>query len=299
MIDVHCHLLPGCYAELQAEYGSGAPKGAPAPAGLWEPDRCWERLGPDGWAVVAPPPLAFRDDLADAPRARFAAALNDGMVALTAGRARAAVLGWLPLGDPAAAVAEVERLAGERAVVGMAVGVAPGSPRLHDPALDPVWRALAAAEMGLFVHPDGDPLGVARDGGKPSVLGFPTVTTAALLDLIASGPGFWASGVKLCAAHGGAFITTVFSRATRLLTAAERAEHERRLASVFVDGVVFDAPLHRFIADSFPAGQTLLGSDWPFPLSLSGEELAAQAEASPTDPLQAATAWCPRLARLA
>ncbi|HEY4278419.1 MAG TPA: amidohydrolase family protein [Conexibacter sp.] len=299
MIDVHCHLLPDSYSQLQEELGAGAPKGAPAPAGLWEPDACWERLPADGWAVVAPPPLAFLDDLDDEPRARFAAALNDGMVGLAAGRERAAVLGWLPLGDPAAAVAEVERLAAEKQVVGMAVGVAPGSPSLADPALDPVWAALAAAELALFVHPDGDPLGVARDGGKPSVLGFPTVTTAALLDLIASESGIWESGVGICAAHGGAFITTVFSRATRLASPHVRAEHERRLASIFIDGVVFDERLHRFIADSFPTGRMLLGSDWPFPLSLTRDELVAQAESSPIDPLQAATAWAPRLAGLA
>ncbi|MDO8212533.1 amidohydrolase family protein [Conexibacter sp. CPCC 206217] len=300
MIDVHCHLLPASYPELVGELGAGTPPpGVPAPPGLKQPDACWERLGDDGWAVVAPPPLAFRDDLEGERLARFAAGLNDGMVALAAGRPRAAVLGWLPLGDPATAVAEVERLAGEQVVVGMAVGAAPGSRPLSDPALDEVWAALAAADLGLFVHPDGDPLGAAKTGARPSILGFPTVTTAALLDLLAADCALWDSGVRLCAAHGGGFVAVAHSRATRLLDPEARAAQQRRLDSIWVDGVVFDPRFQSFLTELFPAGRVLLGSDWPFPLSLTSAELSAQAQASVIDPFQAATAWCPRLARLA
>jgi aminocarboxymuconate-semialdehyde decarboxylase len=181
----------------------------------------------------------------------------------------------------------------------MAIGVAPGSRPLTDPELDPVWAALADADLGLFVHPDGDPLGAAKSGARPSVLGFPTVTTAVLLDLLAADCGLWSSGVRLCAAHGGGFVAAAHSRATRLLDPESRAAQQRRLDAIWVDGVVFDPRLFTFLTETFPTGRVLLGSDWPFPLSLSGAELFAQAQASATDPFQAATAWCPRLARLA
>jgi predicted TIM-barrel fold metal-dependent hydrolase len=92
--------------------------------------------------------LVFNEDMA----AAFATALNDWIAAQWLDRdprLRASIV--LPLQDPEAAVAEIERRAGDRRFVQVLVPVT-GEVPLGRRSLWPVWRAAAAHGLTLGIH---------------------------------------------------------------------------------------------------------------------------------------------------
>ncbi|MBC6463807.1 amidohydrolase family protein, partial [Actinomadura sp. HBU206391] len=204
-------------------------------------------------------------------------------------------LAWLPLSSPEAAVTEVERIAADDTVAGVVVGTSLGA-AVADPSLAAVWSALADAELGVFLHPDSDPFDPChRPLPNPSTVGFPTATTAVALALLTRAEDFWRAGLNLCLPHGGGFLAAALGRVLR--ADPETAALVRdRLDRVWVDSVVFGDGLLELAVATFGPDRTLSGSDWPFPLSLTAEDLIAQR----TDVLRVAgspAAWCPRLAR--
>lgn len=238
--------------------------------------------------LVSPPPGLYIEGLA-AERTDYASRVNDDLVDSIAGQA-AGVLGWLPLGSPQQALAEIDRLRETPAVAGFTVGTALAG-ALVDPAFDRVWQALAEADLALQLHPDSDPW---RDDAKgvanPSILGFPAATTSAVTALLLSGDGFWASGARLCVVHGGGFLALALPRLVRSLP-GEQGLIGQRAARLYTDALVFDAAALHLVEESFAPEHVLPGSDWPFPLGLP--ELPAR-----RDWPAALAGWAPRASKL-
>jgi predicted TIM-barrel fold metal-dependent hydrolase len=299
IFDIHCHVVPPATRELLAaspdvtlEPG-GVRRGQavlplpPALSDLTAFDAY--RAGLAG-ALVAPPPALY---LEEAPQ--LAARINDDIADFAASRPGVGVLAWLPVGTPAAALAEVDRLAGRPGVVGFVIGSALGT-GLADAALDPVWAVVGQRGLGVFLHPDSDPFDpLCRPLPNPSTAGFPAATTAAVLALLTRPSGLWASGVRLCLSHGGGFLALAIERLARA-EPARAAQISARLAQVWVDSVVFGAAPLAAVADCFGPDRVLSGSDWPFPLRVSPEELAGQRSSGPV--AGSAQQWCPRIAGL-
>ena len=110
--------------------------------------------------------LIFNEDMA----AAFATALNDWIAAAWLDRddrLRASVV--VPLQDPEAAVAEIERRAGDPRFVQVVVPVT-GEVPLGRRSLWPVWRAAAAAGMPLGIHAGGSYRHPVTSLGWPSHL---------------------------------------------------------------------------------------------------------------------------------
>ena len=302
--DVHCHFVPPATREYLAASSAvtltdrgivRGPAVLPLPARLSDADAfAAHRAGLAG-AVVAPPPALYLEDLATGD-AGYVREVNGPLTDLARGEAGLATLAWLPLSSPEAAVAEVERVAADPEVAGVVIGTSLGT-AVADPSLAPVWAALAEAGLGVFLHPDSDPFDSGcRPLPNPTPAGFPAATTAVALALLTRGESFWNAGVNLCLPHGGGFLATVLGRVLRADPGAAALVRDR-LRQVWVDTVVFGDGLLEFVVAAFGPDRVLSGSDWPFPLSMTAEDLIAQRG----DVLRTAgepAAWCPRLARL-
>jgi hypothetical protein len=275
-----------------------AGRSLPLPAQLGDTDAFADHCSRLDLAVVSPPPGLYLESLAT-EHPDYPHRLNDQLLveALPAGTA---VLGWLPLHSPAAALAAIQHLvdndldgndtASDR-LVGFTMGTAHAT-ALVDPAYDDVWRALAQAGLALQLHPDSDPYQPDAKGlANASVIGFPAATTAAVVKLLLDGEGFWTSGVRLCLVHGGGFLALVLPRLARAMPDRRQVVAER-LATLYTDALVFGDPATHLVESTFSARHVLPGSDWPFPVGLSTDLPERQ------DWPAALAGWSPRAAAL-
>lgn len=299
--DVHCHFVPPATRQLLADTSSielterGIVRGS---AVLPLPPRLSDRAAFDDHrtrlsaAIVAPPPALYLEDVA-ATHEHYVRELNDALADVARGEPALHTLAWLPLTDPSAAVAEVERVATDDAVAGVVVGTSLGS-AVADTALDPVWQAVAAAQLGIFLHPDSDPFDLTcRPLPNPSTVGFPAATTAVAASLLTRADGFWSAGSRLCLSHGSGFLGLSLGRMTRA-DPSLATTIDRRLAQVWVDSVVLGPGGLALAVAIFGADRVLSGSDWPFPLSLTAAEMRAQLSGE-NGPAGSTAAWCPRV----
>lgn len=300
MLDVHCHFVPGrTHAMLEGIAGVRLGDGVISHAGftLPLPDRLRDTAALTAHcasldlAVVSPPPGLYLESLA-VERGSYPIEINDQLLAEAP--AGTAVLGWLPLHTPAAALAAIEAVGGhdgrDRAV-GFTMGTARAA-ALADPSFDEVWQALADAGLALQLHPDSDPYQPEAKGlANASVIGFPAATTAAVVRLLLEGDGFWASGVRLCLVHGGGFLALTLPRLAKAMP-DKRELIAARVAELYADALVFGEPATRLVEATFARDHILPGSDWPFPVGLS-------ADLPERDDWHAAlSGWSPRAAAL-
>jgi aminocarboxymuconate-semialdehyde decarboxylase len=304
VIDVHAHLLvrEGLHAvrELIPEMGpelvgdgdsyylefSTGRRTGPFPRALFDVDRRIADM--DDWGidvqVVCAPPSNFGYELEPGAGALFAQIQNDAMLDVVSARAdRLCLLATLPLQDPAAAVAEIERVAPNRLVRGVTIGTSVAGRDLDDPELAPVWAALEAADLPALVHPDQ----AAAPGGErlaryylQNLVGNPLETTLAIASVVFGGVLARNPGLRLLFVHGGGFAPYQLGRWDHGWSM--RAEPKvlidrppsRYIADLYFDSVTFDGSSLRFLLDRAGDGRVLFGSDYPFDMSVA-EPVAA------------------------
>lgn len=181
-------------------------------------------------------------------------------------------LATLPLQNPSAAAAELGRAMTELGMVGAQIATTVGAEWLDRSPLDEVWEA--AAELGAFVvlHPMAPLTGVSLDRYFMSnTVGRPAETTIALAGLIFSGVFDRHPGLQMCAVHGGGFVPFQIGRLNRGYEAKPELAAKQisrlpgdYLSRLYVDTVVHDAGVLRFLIDSLGADHILLGTDYPF-----------------------------------
>lgn len=186
-------------------------------------------------------------------------------------------LATLPLQSPSAAADELGRAMSELGMVGAQIATTVGSEWLDRSPLDEVWEA--ATELGAFVvlHPMAPLTGVSLDRYFMSnTVGRPAETTIALAGLISSGVFERHAELQMCAVHGGGFAPFQIGRLNRGYQAKPELAAEQisrlpgdYLSQIYVDTVVHDAGVLRFLIDSMGADHVVLGTDYPFEM---GEE---------------------------
>ncbi|MEM9035547.1 MAG: amidohydrolase family protein [Actinomycetota bacterium] len=154
-------------------------------------------------------PLTFFGRIPAEPATSFARATNDAMAELVAAHPdRLLGAAQLPLQDPAAAVAELERATTALGLVAAYVGSDYGV-GLDEPALDDLYARLVELDVPLFVH------GVTNDGigpppdrrlrrnGLDLVVGYTYEETLTVAALVLGGVLDRHPGLDVCISHGG------------------------------------------------------------------------------------------------
>lgn len=224
-------------------------------------------LAPPGTqGIAAPDAIALSRDANDVAAA-----------AIDARPDRFGALATLPLADPAAAAAELERAAGLGLTGAMVYGRV-GDVPLDDPRFDDVWTVAERLRQPVFLHPQIPPRAVRdaayRGLGDPADLALATFAWGwhleagtAALRLMAAGVLDRHPGLRLILGHWGELLLFWHQRADGLARAAglDRSitEYLRENVWITASGMLDPALLRHALAVTTP-DRILFSTDYPF-----------------------------------
>jgi aminocarboxymuconate-semialdehyde decarboxylase len=212
-------------------------------------------------------------DLPEKEGLSYARAHNDSLAEEAAKKpTRLRSLATLPLQDPASAARELERAMTELGMVGAQLATTIGSTWIDRAGLDEVWETADSLGAFLILHPIAPLTGVTIDRYfMDNSVGRPAETTIALAGLIYSGVFDRFPNLQVCAVHGGGFIPFQIGRLDRgyqvrpELAAGEAGRlPSEYLRQVYVDTVVHNPRVIRFLIDTMGADRVMVGTDYPF-----------------------------------
>ncbi len=225
--------------------------------------------------VVAPPP--FQCFYQSPPEKCIEASriVNDGVSKWIAQKPdRLAGLGTLPMTEPEAAIAELERCMGELGLKGVEVLTNIDGAELSDPKFAPVFEKAQALGAVIMIHPNGFTQGERfRDYYFSNVIGNPLETTVAIHHLIFSGTLERLPELKILVVHGGGFLPAYSGRIDHAWGA--RADSHAGLPKppgeylrrIYFDSVVFTDHQLEYLVKVYGADRIVMGSDYPFDMA--------------------------------
>jgi aminocarboxymuconate-semialdehyde decarboxylase len=208
---------------------------------------------------------------APAQAVSLARKINDAFAAAARDRSgRFAALATLPLNDPAASVAELERAMKELHLRGAMVFSNVNHAALADSRFEPLWAKADKLNAVIYIHPT-DPAGVEAmlEYWLMPLVGFLMDTTLAAAKLVFSGVVERYPNIRWVLTHMGGAIPYLSERLDRGYRAfAECREHISRppsdyLRNFYFDTVNFNPAAIRLAIDFAGADRILAGSDYP------------------------------------
>lgn len=223
-------------------------------------------------SFISPAPMVFFYWL-DADRAAAAARIiNDGIAKMAAARPdRLRGMGTVPMQDPDAAVAELERIVKQHGFRAIELGTSVEKEQLAEPRFRPVLRRAQELKVFIFAHPysfDAS-CGLERYYLR-NLIGNPLQSTIMAANLMYSGTLDELKRLKICLAHGGGYVPYQIGRfvhghkvrkETRALTKTSPYKLMRRF---YYDALIHDPLALRYLIDQVGADRVTLGTDAPF-----------------------------------
>lgn len=311
-VDVHTHFLPEAFRRLlrerdgavRIEDRNGQPHAVhadgtvPLSPGFRDLDAraAWmDDHGVDVTVASVSTPSPNEGPLSVEESTELVRAINDGYAdAQREYPDRFAGLGALPLRAPEAAVAEVDRIADDLDLAGVAVHTTVRGRKLSAPEFEPVFDRVAERDLPVFVHPGRNVMSEQLDDGEgglnPTVI-FPTETTVQLTRLIFDG-FFDRHDLAVVVSHMGGALPYLVGRLERgrerfrLDDGVPPEKPVREYVDEFYyDAISFHPPAVRAALDTVGADHLLFGTDYPFNMedidaSLRDIEATAPSEAA-------------------
>jgi aminocarboxymuconate-semialdehyde decarboxylase len=280
-VDFHVHLAPVlgddvlAALDLGREDGRLVVNGHPiGPGALYDRAALCAFLDGVGLdeAVVSPPPPFFRQGLQGRAGERWVDALHAGTLAAVKGEPRLRALAYLPLEDPAAAVAAYARVRADTRFSGVCGSAGGGSASLADPAFAQLWHALDDDAALVFLHPGMSPDARLRDFYLHNLSGNPIETGLAAAQLVFGDVLATHNAMRVMLVHCGGCVPDLVARWDHgVKTRRPGVGPLRELPSsavrrLFVDCLAHDPRAVDRAVEVFGAEQIVLGSDWPFPM---------------------------------
>jgi uncharacterized protein len=290
-IDAFAHILPPAYAARLETITSGAavserirgyrPWIREDPA-LIDLDARWRTIDPFGdyrqVLTLAVPPL---DELGDpAAAAELARAANDELADLVARHPDrfAGFTAALPMSDPQAAAAELDRAMSQLGAVGGQLHTNVGGAPLDEPRFEVIFDVVTSSGGALWLHPTRSPIWSdypAEPASRYGIwwsLGWPYETSVAMARLVYSGCFDRHPGLIVITHHAGAMVPHFAGRLASPIADPDRdaivgglkdepIEYFRRF---YADTAMFGAShAVRCAVEFFGAGHVLFGTDMP------------------------------------
>jgi len=229
-------------------------------------------------SILSTTPFTFFYWLA-ADRALAAArTTNDGIAQMVAAHpTRLRGMATLPMQDPDAAIAELERVVRDHGFRAVEVGCTVQGAQLSEPRLRPILRRAAELDVFLFAHPHF--VGGVRDQLEcwylANLVGHPLDTVLMASHLMFSGTLDELPDLKIVLAHGGGYLPYQIGRLAhghecRTETKAQTKTSPLDLLRRFwCDALTHDAMALRYLVDRVGADRVVVGTDAPYDM---GEE---------------------------
>jgi aminocarboxymuconate-semialdehyde decarboxylase len=228
-------------------------------------------------------------DFMDPQEARWwATSLNEDIEKICLDDSRFWGLGVVPLQDPQAACAEIERIEKLRRVKGIMIGTRPGGLQLDDPALNPFWETAEGSSLPIFIHPHytvGYEMMAGYGHAMLFALGFTFESTLAVSRLILGGVLERCPRLKIIVAHAGGTLpflagrldicTKVDGRARKSLT----KPFSEYLGMLHYDAVIYHAAGLSCALEVVGSDRLLFGTDHPFGIAAPQMSLEVIAKA--------------------
>lgn len=293
-IDVHAHAIPdGLVDDLahvsadhaprieQSDRGvflvfSSGRRSGPLPRGMFDSESRLSDMDRQGvhHQVLSAPPVHFFYDVPATVAAEFAAAGNDAIRRLARNEAeRLSAMITLPLQDVGAALAELDRIGGERDVRGVAIGTAIAGRNHDERDLAPVWARLEELDLPVLVHPIDVPLDRLAKYYLRNFIGNPLDTTISIASVIFGGVLERHPRLRFVYLHGGGFAPYQlgrFEHGWRVRPEAGDAidrNPREYFAKLFFDTLTHDADSCRFLIGRAGPDRVMLGSDYLFDMA--------------------------------
>jgi aminocarboxymuconate-semialdehyde decarboxylase len=220
-------------------------------------------------ALSLMPPMVYWGEGALGPR--LARAVNDAMAeAARAHPDRFVFLATLPMQDPGAAVAEVERAVTELGCRGIYLGTNVRGKELTDSSFLPVFERIDALRVPIFLHPL-NVIGAQRLTSYylHNLLGNPFDTAVAAANMIFSGFLDRFPKLAICLPHAGGALPYLIGRLNRGWKVRPECKVLKKPPSSYVRRFTYDTISHapeslRYLIDLVGADRVLLGSDYCF-----------------------------------
>lgn len=294
-IDVHAHAIPrAMVAAMQQAHPEHAPslhehkdgthlsyasgrRSGPLPTGMLDaPARLadMDAAGIDRHVISSAPPN-FNYGAPVEVGIDFTRMQNDALLAMAAeAPERLQVFADLPMQDVTGCLAELDRVGSQAAVKGVEIGSNVAGRNLDDPAFEPLWEALAAADLAVLVHPD-KVAGAERLTSYylQNFVGNPTDSTIAIASLIFGGVLERYPALRFCFVHGGGFAPYQIGRwdhgwgcrpEAQTVISIPPSEYFSRL---FFDSLTHDPLSLAFLGQRVGWDHVLLGSDYQFDMA--------------------------------
>lgn len=210
-------------------------------------------------------------------------AINDGYAdAQEAYPGRVAGLGSLPLQDPDACLTELDRIAGDLDLAGVALPTRIRDKKLSTPELEPVFARIEELDLPVFIHPTRNALSHELDEDEwffTPVGVFPTETTIQISRLIFDG-FFDRHDLTVVLSHMGGALPYLVGRMERgrdQFRSDPDVSPERPiieyLKEFYYDTISFHVPAFDAAIDTVGADRLLFGTDYPFGMENAPETL--------------------------
>jgi aminocarboxymuconate-semialdehyde decarboxylase len=294
-IDIHTHILPEKLPDLR-----NAPSGerliriehhAPGRARMILNGSLFREIASNSWdvatrlaecdaagvgvQVLSTVPVMFSYWAEPEPALELARHLNDHIAGVVAAHpTRFVGLGTIPMQSPDLAIRELERCVRDLGLAGIEIGSNVNGANLDAPELFPIFEAAVSLGAAVFVHP-WEMVGRERMTRYwlPWLVGMPAETSLAICSLIFGGVLEKLPKLRIAFAHGGgAFPATIgrivhgFEVRPDLCAVANDVSPREYLKRIYLDSLVHDPRMLRYLLDLMGSDRIALGTDYPFPL---------------------------------
>lgn len=228
-------------------------------------------------SIISPAPIVYFYWLDADAGLEAAQIVNDGIAHMaSAFPERLMGMGTLPMQNPDAAVAELERIVKQHGFRGIELGTSVGDEQLADKRFRPVLRRAQELNVFVFAHPYSNSAVCNLDDYYLSnLIGNPLQSTIMVSHLMFSGVLDELKKLKICLAHGGGYVPYQIGRfnhghgVRKETRALAKTKPNALLRRFYYDALTHDERALRYLIDLVGADRVVIGTDAPFDM---GEE---------------------------